>query len=109
MKIVGVQEWLLWTSWFLNALFFSLISFTIITYLLQHEFFGPHSAAIRHVYPSVLWSCIMLFCAANIAFCFMFTALFHKRKFPLIITHFKFYAHYHLLFSLLGVVSALRF
>lgn len=89
MKLVGVSEWLIQFSWFLNGIMFSLFSFTIVTYLLQYKFenhYAPDPSAagvalLTTVPVSLVWICIMLYCVSNIAFCFTFSALFHSSKY----------------------------
>ena len=81
MKIVGMEEWLIWVGWFLYGLAFSVISYTVVTLMLQYEFSGPNSAAIRNVNPLLLWLFIMVYCVANVVFAFVFAATFHHRRF----------------------------
>ena len=105
MKIVGIEEWLIWVNWFLYGITFSVISYTVVTIMLQYEFSGPNSAAIRTVDPMLLWLFIMMYCVANIIFTFMFTAIFHQSTFVhftssfysfSVIFYFKFTATSHL-------------
>lgn len=81
MKLAGASEWLIQFSWFFNALMFSLFSFTIVSYLLQYDFEGPGTAVLLTVPVSVIWTCIILYCVANIAFCFTVSAIFHSGEY----------------------------
>ncbi|XP_065215397.1 phospholipid-transporting ATPase ABCA1-like isoform X2 [Planococcus citri] len=78
MKITGLNEWLMWFSWFVHALIVSLVSLTIVTIILTYPFHGSGSEAIHFVQFSVLWLILILYCVANISFCFMFSAIFQK-------------------------------
>ncbi|XP_065208828.1 phospholipid-transporting ATPase ABCA1-like isoform X2 [Planococcus citri] len=78
MKITGLNEWLMWFSWFFHGLIVSLISLTIVAIILTHPFGGPGSEAIYHVQFSVFWSILVFYCSANISLCFVFSAIFHK-------------------------------
>ncbi|XP_065208826.1 phospholipid-transporting ATPase ABCA1-like isoform X2 [Planococcus citri] len=78
MKIAGLDEWLMWLGWFVHALIVSLISLTILTFILTYPFEGSGSEALHFVQFTVLWSILILYCVANISFCFMFSAIFQK-------------------------------
>lgn len=81
MKVAGVTEGLIWTTWFFHAIIVAIISYTISAIILKYPLDGPHSEGVVFVEFSVLWTLIMLFVIANIMYCFTFCAIFHKRKF----------------------------
>lgn len=80
MKLSDVEEWLLQLSWFMNAIIFSFISFTIVSIFLPREFQGPGSAVLLSVPAYLVWLCIILYCISSIAFCFTFAAIFYSCK-----------------------------
>ncbi|XP_065226082.1 phospholipid-transporting ATPase ABCA1-like isoform X2 [Planococcus citri] len=78
MKISGLDEWMIWCGWFVHAIIISIISFPIVTWILTHPFNEPGSEAMHFVQYSVLLTLIILYCIANIFFCFTFSSVFHK-------------------------------
>lgn len=96
MKITGVNEKLMWFSWFLCSMITGIFVYTVITFLLQINFHGPESAVIRVVQTSVLWTSIVLFFMGQISFCFMFCAIFNSSKFIWMIQN-KFYVYFIIL------------
>ncbi|XP_065218523.1 phospholipid-transporting ATPase ABCA3-like isoform X2 [Planococcus citri] len=78
MKITGLGEWLMWFGWFFHGFIINLVSLTILTIISMYPFNGPGTGIIRFVHFSVLWSFIILYCVANISFCFMFSAIFQR-------------------------------
>lgn len=81
MKIAGIPERLLWFSWFLSSIIICVIVSAGVTYFLRKDVVATDVAIFSHVRASVLWLCISLFYIAQIAFCFMFAAIFHAGKF----------------------------
>ncbi|XP_065208832.1 phospholipid-transporting ATPase ABCA3-like isoform X2 [Planococcus citri] len=78
MKINGLNEWLMWLGWVFHAFIICLVSLTIVAILLTCPFNGLGSQAIYFVQFSVFWMFLILYCLANISFCFVFSAVFQK-------------------------------
>lgn len=78
--MAGLKEWVLQVSWFINAIILNVIAFSVVVFFLQYDFNGPQTAVLLNVPATIVWACIILYCIANIAFCFLFTSIFHNCK-----------------------------
>lgn len=77
MKMMGLQDWLHWTSWFVNSFFWSLISVAIITCLLCMHL-KPNLAIISKSDPMLVLLFFVLYTISSICFCFLVSTFFSK-------------------------------
>lgn len=77
----GVNEVTIWLAWFLYALSGILISITICIVMLKMFPVNALGETIINYVPFlILWLFVMLYCVANISFCFALTSIFQSSK-----------------------------
>lgn len=77
MRMMGLRDWLHWTSWFVNSLFWNLISVIIITILLCVHL-KPNIAIIGESNPILIFLFFSFYTVSSIMFCFMLSTLFSR-------------------------------
>ncbi|XP_055306584.1 phospholipid-transporting ATPase ABCA3-like [Sitodiplosis mosellana] len=77
MKIMGLQSWLHWTSWFVRTMFFMLINITMIAAILKISLYADFT---------VLWVFLFVYAISTTTFCFMMSELFTKANIAAIAT-----------------------
>ena len=74
--MMGVDNWLHWTAWFVKNFLFLLITVSIMTlFLCINTKKGP---VIGKTDPSVLFVFIMLYAVSTILYCFVISVCFKK-------------------------------
>ncbi|XP_071520079.1 phospholipid-transporting ATPase ABCA3 [Panulirus ornatus] len=79
MKMMGLQNWLHWSAWFIKSIMFLATSTIIITILLCTHWHGPESLAVLSKSdPSLVFVFLLLYTTCSICFCFFLSTLFSK-------------------------------
>src|SRR6218665_109584 len=77
MKLMGMREWLYWSSWFVKYLLFMLTSVIFITIFL-HASMTSNGPVLSHSSASVTFVFLLLYSVALITFFFAISTLFSK-------------------------------
>lgn len=77
MAMMGLRDWLHWTSWFLNSLFWSIPSLAIITVLLCVPF-KPDLTIIGYSNPALVFLFFLLYTVNSISFSFLVSTWFSR-------------------------------
>ncbi|KAK8753744.1 hypothetical protein OTU49_001413 [Cherax quadricarinatus] len=79
MKMMGLQNWLHWSAWFIKSFMFLATSTVFITVLLCTHWHGPGSLAVlSYSNPSLVFVFLLLYTTCSICFGFFLSALFSK-------------------------------
>lgn len=79
MKIMGLANWLHWTSWFVRSMLFLTVSTTMMTVLLIVPWYpGPPVAVFTYSSWSAIWFFFFVYNIVTCAFCFMLSVFFNK-------------------------------
>lgn len=78
MKMMGLDTWMVWTGWLINAMMVYTISVIMITVALCASFDEEKGPVISYVHWSVLFMFFFLFCIASVCFIFSISAPFSK-------------------------------
>lgn len=79
MKMMGLDQKVLWSGWFIHALFENMLSVVIIIILLKTNIWGDYSP-IEYCNWCILFIFLLMYCIASISLCFFISTLFNKRK-----------------------------
>lgn len=77
MKMMGLQEWLHWTSWFVNSLFWSLPSLIIITLLMCLPL-KENLCIITYSNPAIVFLFFLFYTINSISFSFLVSTWFSR-------------------------------
>ncbi|KAH9393545.1 ATP-binding cassette sub- A member 3, partial [Tyrophagus putrescentiae] len=77
MAMMGLRDWLHWTSWFVNSLFWSIPSLAIITVLLCVPF-KPDLTIIGYSNPSLVFLFFLFYTVNSISFSFLVSTWFSR-------------------------------
>ncbi|XP_039428969.1 phospholipid-transporting ATPase ABCA1-like [Culex pipiens pallens] len=79
MKIMGLSNWILWSSWFVKSLFFIVISVSLVVLFLNVPWYStPDVSVLTHSDAGVIWLFFFIYGIAIITFSFMLSTLFSK-------------------------------
>ncbi|XP_068200893.1 phospholipid-transporting ATPase ABCA3-like isoform X1 [Palaemon carinicauda] len=79
MKMMGLQNWLHWSAWFIKSFIFLAMSTILITILLCVKWQGSSSLAVlNNSDPSLVLVFLLLFATCSIVSCFFLSAFFSK-------------------------------
>lgn len=79
MKIMGLPNWLHWTSWFLKEFILQLIIAILITVVLTVRWFpGTKVSTFNASNPFLIFILLLLYCCSIITFSFLISTLFSK-------------------------------
>lgn len=79
MKMMGLDEKVLWLGWFFHALIVNIFSVIIIVILLKVNIWADYPP-IEYCNGFILFVFLLLYCIASIMLCFAISTLFSKRK-----------------------------
>ena len=80
MKMMGLNNWLHWSAWFIKYFLFLFVSVALMTLF----FCAPmtrHGSVIGYTSTSLLMFFLMVYAVATISFCFMLSTFFSKGKY----------------------------
>ena len=77
---MGLPNWMHWVSWFLNAVFTSVISIAIIVALVCVEWKPGTGGVIDYSDPFLIFLFLLLYAMALICFLFALSTFFDSRK-----------------------------
>ena len=75
MKIMGLNNWLHWTAWYLEYMVFLIISVAFMTLIYKIPV-GSHGAIINNTSTSVLFVFLFMYALSFIAQCFAVSVFF---------------------------------
>ncbi|XP_058461768.1 phospholipid-transporting ATPase ABCA1-like [Malaya genurostris] len=79
MKIMGLNSWVLWGSWFVKCLIFMVISVSIVVLFLKVPWYTtPNVSVLTYSDWGVIWLFFFIYGLAIITFSFMLSTLFSK-------------------------------
>ncbi|XP_058833503.1 phospholipid-transporting ATPase ABCA1-like isoform X2 [Topomyia yanbarensis] len=79
MKIMGLNNWVLWSSWFVKCLILIVISVsTVVLFLKVPWYTTPNVSVLTHSDWGVIWLFFFIYGIAIITFSFMLSTLFSK-------------------------------
>ncbi|XP_055529126.1 phospholipid-transporting ATPase ABCA1-like [Wyeomyia smithii] len=79
MKIMGLKNWILWSSWFVKCLLFVTISVSIVVLFLKVPWYRtPNVSVLTHSDWGVIWLFFFIYGIAIITFSFMLSTFFSK-------------------------------
>ncbi|XP_053684912.1 phospholipid-transporting ATPase ABCA3-like [Sabethes cyaneus] len=79
MKIMGLNNWILWSSWFVKCLFFITISVSIVVLFLKVPWYTtPNVSVLTHSDWGVIWLFFFIYGISIITFSFMLSTFFSK-------------------------------
>ncbi|KAL4240689.1 ATP-binding cassette sub- A member 3 [Mactra antiquata] len=76
MKMMGLNNWLHWSAWFVKYFLFMLITVSIMTLFLCID--TKHGPVIGKTSPSVIFVFIILYAISTISYCFAVSVFFKK-------------------------------
>ncbi|KAG0722166.1 ATP-binding cassette sub-family A member 3 [Chionoecetes opilio] len=95
MKIMGLQNWLHWSAWFVKSFMFLASSTVLITILLCTHWHGSGSLAVLNQSdPSLVLVFFLLYTVTAICFCFFLSTLFSKANSAAAITGLVWFLSY---------------
>lgn len=79
MKIMGLQNWVLWTSWFVKCFVFTQISIGLVVLFLKVPWYStPNVSVLTYSDAGVIWLIFFVYGISIITFSFMLSTLFSK-------------------------------
>ncbi|XP_063704504.1 phospholipid-transporting ATPase ABCA3-like [Culicoides brevitarsis] len=79
MKIMGLNNWLHWTAWFVKCLIFFVITISLMTVILKLEFkAGKDISVFSKSDWTVVWVYLFVYSISSICFCFAMSVFFSK-------------------------------
>lgn len=78
MKLMGLDTWLIWAGWLVNAMMVYTISVVVITVILCGSLDAAKGPVITYVHWSVVFVFFFLFCAASVCFIFSISSPFTR-------------------------------
>lgn len=75
MKIMGLKDWMHWSSWFIDSFIWNIITIIIITILFCTKF-SHNASIITHSDPILIFLFFLLHSIATISFCFLLSSFF---------------------------------
>ncbi|XP_035791057.1 ATP-binding cassette sub-family A member 3-like [Anopheles albimanus] len=79
MKIMGLRNWVLWSSWFVKCFIFTQISIGLVVLFLKVPWYStPYVSVLTYSDWSVIWLIFAIYGIAIITFSFMLSTLFSK-------------------------------
>ncbi|XP_053679318.1 phospholipid-transporting ATPase ABCA3-like [Anopheles nili] len=79
MKIMGLQGWVLWSSWFVKCFVFVQVSIVLVVVFLKVPWYTtPHVSVLTYSDWGVIWLIFFVYGLAIITFSFMLSTLFSK-------------------------------
>ncbi|XP_055596640.1 phospholipid-transporting ATPase ABCA1-like [Uranotaenia lowii] len=79
MKIMGLSNWILWSTWFVKCLVFIIISVSLVVLFLKVPWYRtPNVSVLTHSDWGVLWLFFFIYGIALITFSFMLSTIFSK-------------------------------
>uniref|UniRef100_A0A240PML2 ABC transporter domain-containing protein n=1 Tax=Anopheles atroparvus TaxID=41427 RepID=A0A240PML2_ANOAO len=79
MKIMGLQNWVLWSSWFVKCFLFIQISIGLVVLFLKVPWYStPHVSVLTYSDWGVIWLIFFVYGISIITFSFMLSTLFSK-------------------------------
>ncbi|XP_058130691.1 phospholipid-transporting ATPase ABCA1-like [Anopheles ziemanni] len=79
MKIMGLQNWVLWSSWFVKCFVFTQISILLVVLFLKVPWYStPNVSVLTYSDWGVIWLIFFVYGIAIITFSFMLSTLFSK-------------------------------
>ncbi|GAB1602809.1 ATP-binding cassette sub-family A member 3-like [Argonauta hians] len=77
MKIMGLDNWIMWLGWFIKYFIFMLISISIMTLFLCVKV-GDMGSVVGYTDPAIIFLFLLSYTLATITFCFFLSTLFSK-------------------------------
>lgn len=84
MKMVGMKSWMLWLGWFIYGMIPIFFSVSMIIILMKIPMFGSTYPLIEYSSGGILFSFLILYCMAAIAFCFAISSFFSRPTIALV-------------------------
>ncbi|XP_058060642.1 phospholipid-transporting ATPase ABCA1-like [Anopheles bellator] len=79
MKIMGLRNWVLWSTWFVKCFVFTQISVCLVVVFLKVPWYStPHVSVLTHSDWSAVWLIFAVYGIAIITFSFLLSTLFSK-------------------------------
>lgn len=75
MKIMGLKDWMHWSSWFIDSFIWNIITIIIITILFCTKF-SNNVSIITNSDPSLIFLFFLLHSISTISFCFLLSSFF---------------------------------